>query len=220
MDKRLVVISLCDLTGNMVRPWAENGYMCICVDIQHSIRATRSSKHKIDRFSGGGEIHYIYGDARSWKPTMFDSNFFENYKICFVACFPVCTNMAVSGAQDWQLKGLNMLSDGLILFSACETIAAWSGAPYCIENPVGALSTHHRRPDYYFHPWFWGNAYTKKTGLWVGNGFKMPEADYITPPVGTTQKIWLASPGKNRQNERSETPEGFARAVYNANKTI
>ena len=38
---RPAVISLCDKTGNMVRPWAEAGFECICVDIQHSIRKDR-----------------------------------------------------------------------------------------------------------------------------------------------------------------------------------
>ena len=34
-DKEKTVISCFDLTGNMVRPWAEAGYLCYCVDIQH-----------------------------------------------------------------------------------------------------------------------------------------------------------------------------------------
>ena len=36
-----IVISLCDLTGHMVLPWAEAGYECWCVDVQHSIRKER-----------------------------------------------------------------------------------------------------------------------------------------------------------------------------------
>ena len=34
-DKEKTVISCFDLTGNMVRPWAEAGYLCYCVDVQH-----------------------------------------------------------------------------------------------------------------------------------------------------------------------------------------
>jgi hypothetical protein len=216
--KRKVVISLCDRTGIMVRPWAEAGCLCICVDIHedNSIRATKKGKHRIEKV-GAGEIHFVWGDARTWKPSQFDARFFEKYEIAFVACFPVCTNLSGSGAQDWQLKGLAMLTDGLMLFNACEVVAEWSGAPYCIENPVGAITRHHREPDYYFHPWFWGDLYTKKTCLWTGNGFVMPASDYVTKPAGTKQKIWLMSPGKDRQDQRSETPEGFARAVFQAN---
>lgn len=191
--KQQVVISMCDKTGNMVRPWAEAGYICICVDIQHSIRATKSHKHVVEKV-GCGEIHFVWGDARSWKPSTFDRNFFDKYEIAFVACFPVCTNLAGSGAQDWELKGIAMLTDGLMLFNACEQIADWSGAPYLLENPVGVIPTHHRKPDYYFQPWFWGDLYTKKTCLWTGNGFVMPAADCITQPPGVIQKIWLAPP--------------------------
>lgn len=215
-----VMISMCDKSGIMARPWAENGYTCICVDIQHSIRATRKRQWKVEEFEGGGSIHFMYGDARSWKPRDFHPEFFKHYRIAFVACFPVCTNLAGSGAQDWQLKGLAMLTDGLMLFNACEQIADWSGAPYCLENPVGCIATHHRPADYYFHPWHYGDLYQKYTCLWTGNGFVMPEKKYITKPEGVTQKIWLAPPGLDRQDERSETPEGFAKAVFDSNNKI
>lgn len=35
------VISLCDETGNMVRPRADAGYPCFCFDVKHSIRRPR-----------------------------------------------------------------------------------------------------------------------------------------------------------------------------------
>lgn len=30
-----IVLSLFDFTGNMVKPWADAGYLCYCVDMQH-----------------------------------------------------------------------------------------------------------------------------------------------------------------------------------------
>jgi hypothetical protein len=219
MERKQVMISMCDATGIMCRPWAEAGCICLAVDIQHSIRATKRGAHRIERFEGGGEIHYLYGDARSWKPSQFDREFHKKYRIVFVACFPVCTNLAGSGAQDWQLKGLAMLTDGLMLFNACEQVADWSGAPYCIENPSGCITSHHRKHDYTFQPWWYGNAYQKLTCLWTGNGFVMPEKEYISKPENVTQKIWLMPPGADRANKRSETPEGFARAVFEINFT-
>lgn len=218
--RKPVMISMCDKSGIMARPWAENGYTCICVDIQHSIRATRKRKWITEHFEGGGSIHFMYGDARSWKPRDFDTEFFTRYYIAFVMSMPVCTNMAGSGAQDWHLKGIAMLTDGLMLFNACEQLADWSGAPYALENPVGCIPTHHRPADYYFHPWHYGDLWSKYTCLWTGNGFAMPEKKYITKPEGVKQKIWLASPGLDRQDERSETPEGFAREVFVCNSKI
>jgi hypothetical protein len=215
--KRKAMISMCDKTGNMARPWAEAGYVCICVDIQHSIRATRKKKWQVEQFPGGGEIHLMYGDARSWKPSDFDREYSRKYRTCFVSCFSPCTHVAGSGAQDWELKGIPQLFDALTLFNACEQIADWSGAPYLLENPVGCIGTHHRKPDYYFQPWHFGDMYQKKTCLWTGNGFVMPPAECIVKPEGVTQKIWLAPPGADRADIRSETPEGFARAVFTAN---
>lgn len=204
---RSIVVSLCDKTGNMLKPWASAGYKCYAIDIQHSIRNDTPVKY------GRGEIVYTWGDARSWKPPMYE-------RIAFVAAFPVCTNLAVSGARDFIRKGIPMLCDGLSLFNACEQVAAWSGAPYVIENPIGVIPSHHRKPDYYFHPWFYGDLYTKYTCLWTGGGFIMPEAEYMTRPEGTTSKIWLMPPGKDRANKRSETPEGFAKAVFAANREL
>lgn len=210
------MISICDLTGNMAEPWAVAGCTCICVDVQHSPRATKARRWKTKTI-GDGEIHFLYGDARSWKPEMFDIDFYQKYHIVFVSCFPPCTNLAGSGSQDWQLKGLAMLTDGLLLFNACEQIASWSGAPYLIENPVGTITKHHRAPDYTFDPWNYGDDYQKKTCLWTGNGFIMPDFEVLDKPDHVTQKIWLASPGANRQNERSETSMPFARAVCREN---
>ena len=206
----------------MAEPWAEAGYICFCIDLQHSPSRTRKQGYDWCKPAkqGDGCTYFIYGDARSWKPSSFKSEFFRLFKICFVACFPVCTNLSGSGAQYWESKGLAMLSDGLLLFNSCEQIADWSGAPYCIENPVGCIPTHHRKPDYYFHPWFYGDLYQKYTCLWTGGGFIMPRSKYLTKPEGVTQKIWEMSPGLDRQNLRSETPPMFARAVFEAQNGI
>ena len=79
------VISLCDKTGNMVKPWADAGFICWCVDVQHSIRKT-----KVD-----GNIRFVWGDIRTWVPPV---EVRRNLRILFA--FPPCTHVAVSGARD------------------------------------------------------------------------------------------------------------------------
>src|SRR5688572_13748304 len=59
---RGVVISLCDRSGVMVRPWADAGFECWCVDLKHSIR-----KDRVENV-GSGVIHFVWGDIRSWRP--------------------------------------------------------------------------------------------------------------------------------------------------------
>ncbi len=206
-----ICISLCDKTGIMMTPWAEAGYTCYCVDLQHPVRKAKTVK------VGLGQIIYTYGDARYWTPP-------DNTRTIFMACFPVCTDMAGSGAQDYSnlngipKKGIPQLMDGLMLFNSCFQVAKYSAAPFCVENPVGIIPTHFRKADYYFHPWNYGDLYRKYTCLWTGGGFVMPEFLYTEEPEGVTSKIHRMSPGDDRANQRSETPERFARAVFEANK--
>jgi hypothetical protein len=117
-----------------------------------------------------------------------------------------------------------MLRDALEIFEACRQVCEWSGAPYCIENPVGVLSgiPHIGRPDHYFHPWQYAGLcaddnYTKKTALWTGNGFVMPEPQPAPGLGAPDNRIHFASPGRDRAAFRSATPMGFARAVFAAN---
>jgi hypothetical protein len=84
-----IVVSLCDKTGNMVKEWAEAGFTCYCVDLQHSVRKD------VVKQVGTGKVIYTYGDARSWTPP-------AGTYVVFFASFPVCTNMAGSGAQDYS----------------------------------------------------------------------------------------------------------------------
>lgn len=200
-----LVLSLCDRTGNMVRPWAEAGFDCLCVDVQH----------EGERTDGG--ITYIGADVADWLPPRGD------YTIVFA--FPPCTNLAISGARWFRDKGLAGLADGLRLVERCRRICEWSGAPWMLENPVSTLSTYWRKPDHQFDPCDYGgylsppgDAYTKRTCLWTGGGFVMPPHRPVIPFEGS--RMHLMSPSADRADRRAETPMGFARAVFGANTQI
>lgn len=137
--------------------------------------------------------------------------------------FPPCTNTAVSGARWFKDKGLDGLLEALTILNACKKILESTGAPWMIENPVSTFSTYWRKPDHIFHPWqytYWcaDDHYTKKTCLWVGDGFVMPgplvKHDFDGPP---DDRIHKAAPSPERAGFRSATPKGFARAVFLAN---
>lgn len=207
-----IVISLFDFTGNMVKPWLENGYDCYCVDVQHEQGEAQSP------VLSNGNLFLVGADVKTWLPP-------SGEKIAAVFAFPPCTDVAVSGAKHFKNKGLTALINSLELFEASVRIAEWSGAPYMIENPVSTVSTYWRKPDYYFHPYeFTGyepnDNYTKKTCLWTGNGFRMPKP-FVDMGLGKPDdRIHKAPPGPDRANFRSATPMGFARAVFNANARI
>jgi hypothetical protein len=133
--------------------------------------------------------------------------------------FPPCTHVAVSGARDFRIKGTGMLRDSLELFAAVEHAAKWAGAPYMIENPVGKFSDHMGKPDFTFQPWNFGDLESKKTCLWVGNGFVMPPFETLVKPEDVKESCWKCPPSEDRGDIRSITPPGFARAVFEANHT-
>ena len=199
---RGTVLSLCDRTGVMVRPWAEAGYQCLCVDLQHE--ETRRE----------GNITFIGADLREWLPPP------RTYAIVFA--FPPCTDLAVSGARWFRGKGIGGLSDGVDLVESCRRICEWAEAPWMLENPVGVLSSYWRKPDHTFDPCDFGgyldppgDAYTKKTCLWTGRGFVMPRRKRVEPTEA--DYIHNMPPSEDRGDIRSVTPAGFARAVLTAN---
>lgn len=196
------VLSVCDRTGNMLKPWAEDGWECIALDVQHAGDEVRDG------------VRYVEGDVRTYQPPP-----------CGVVFgFPPCTHFAVSGARWWASKGPAALAEGLELVFATVRIIAASGAPvWCVENPVGRLAEWWRAPDYTFNPCDFGgyldppgDAYTKRTCLWASRGFVMPVPRPVDPVEGS--KMHRIPPGPERMNLRSETPMGFARAVWTANK--
>lgn len=192
----------------MVRPWAEAGYECWCVDVQHKMRSDR-----VEKFESGGSIIFAWGDARSWTP-LFD---ITRLKIGFG--FPPCTDVALSDARDFQKKRGWCLSDALQIFDSCHMALSYTGKPFMLENPKSRFSTHRREPDHKFQPWNYGDLYLKETWLWTGGGFEMPEFIHHVKPDGVQDLIHKMSPGKDndRADKRSITPVNFAMAVFKAN---
>ena len=199
-----MVLSLCDRTGVMVEPWLEAGWDAVIVDLQHP-----PGVHVDGRLTRlGGDV----ADLRLKSGDLPD----------IVFAFPPCTHLAASGARWMRDKGLPKLIEALTTVEACRAICEASGAPYMIENPVGTLSTYWREPDFRFDPYEFGgyieggaDAYTKRTCLWIGNGFQIPPKRRVEPTEGS--KFHLTPPGPDRADLRSVTPRGFARAVFEAN---
>lgn len=83
------------------------------------------------------------------------------------------------------------------------------------ENPVSVFSSIFGQADHTFSPEdFTGRCandnYTKKTCLWVGNGFVMLPASKDITLGELDNRIYTAAPSPERANFRSATPTGFA----------
>jgi hypothetical protein len=198
------VLSLCDRTGNMVRPWIEAGFHAITVDLQEQVNPHPRRMHFVS-------------DITAWVPP-------SGQRPLIVFAFPPCTHLAASGSRWFKDKGLPKLIEGLTLVNRCRELCEDIGSPYMIENPVGTLSTYWRDPDYSFHPAHYmgyspepeADAYTKKTCLWTGNGFVMPDRKPGEPTLGSL--MHKLPPSEDRADIRSATPLGFAYAVFHANR--
>ncbi len=84
----------------------------------------------------------------------------------------------------------------------CERIA--------IENPIGIMSTHYRKPDQIVHPWMFGHGETKATCLWLKNLPKLKPTNIVD---GREQRIWKMPPSPDRAKKRSKTFPGIAKAM-------
>lgn len=205
------VISLCDLTGNMVKPWVEAGYNAVLVDPQH---VTTRIEGPITKFAGTVE------DVMEYAGHLIRSG-----DVAMVFGFPPCTDMAVSGARwfkDKHAKDPLFQAKAVMVAEQCRTIGRISGAPYMVENPVSVLASAFGKPQHSFHPADYtqyepDDNYTKKTCLWAGGGFQMPAPAKDETLGAPDNRIHFASPGPERANFRSATPMGFARAVFDAN---
>ncbi len=197
-----MIVSLCDRTGNMVKPWADAGFKCLTVDLQ------QTPNHMPNR------THVVCDVADFEMPA----------GVRMVFAFPPCTDLAGSGARWWKDKGLERLIGALTVVNVCRSLCEQSGAPWMIENPVGRLASCWREPDHTFHPVHYSgyapdpeaDAYTKKTCLWTGGGFVMPDRKPGEPTLGSL--MHRLPPSDERQNIRSQTPIGFAYAVFEANR--
>lgn len=205
------VISLCDLTGNMTTPWVEAGYRAILVDPQHG---TTTMGDSVTKFAGTIE------DAMDYL-----GHVLRTHDVAMVFGWPPCTDMAVSGARWFETKRAAdklFQAKAVMVAEQCRTIGRLPGAAYFVENPVSVLSSAFGKPQHTFNPSDYtayepSDNYTKKTCLWAGGGFIMPQPAKDFSLGAPDNRIHFASPGPERANFRSATPMGFARAVFDAN---
>lgn len=98
-----------------------------------------------------------------------------------------------------------------------------------IENPVGHLNRHFRRPNQTIHPWFFGDPHMKRTCLWLRGLSRLNGSHTATPPDPLS--VQTRRPGKHyaggeikkryftdvkssgSTKERSKTFPGIARAM-------
>lgn len=229
----MLVWCLFDGSGIMGEPWALNGHKVVCFnadDADHGSYAEVRITHP--------NIEYV----NQWIDADFElkamTGEFGDPDIIFA--FPPCTNLAVSGTRHFASKAK---ADPLFQVKAVDTVKiaaniGWAlNVPYMIENPVGRIPKLWKKWNVLFNPFDYGgylpendvnpyypeyitarDAYPKKTCIWVGQGFVIPEKKPAPVNPGySTQFKKLGGKSEKTKMIRSLTPRGFALAVYEAN---
>ncbi len=185
-----VILDLCGGTGSWSKFYREAGYDVRIIDPQ-------------EWATGAFDPN---GDVRLFKVPAC--------KVWGILAAPPCTVFALSGNR-WP-RSADDYAANLAVVDACIRIAfACKPQWWALENPVGTLVNWLGKPKMYFNPCDYGDPYTKRTCLW--GDFTEPKRAPVEPTEGS--KLWAKYGGKSARTKlmRSMTPEGFARAFFEAN---
>ena len=95
--------------------------------------------------------------AKHYKGNVFDI-INENWDM--MIAFPPCTHLAVSGAAYFKQKQESGVQQEAIDFFL--KLANANIKHIAIENPVGIMSKHFRKPDQIIHPYYFGDEARKE----------------------------------------------------------
>lgn len=145
-----------------------------------------------------------------------------------IIAFPPCTFLTVTGNRwfnierygDKAIKRHQDRKEAIKFFmmfanADCDKIA--------IENPVGVMSSEWRKPNQIINPYQFGEAFEKKTCLWLKGLPELKPTKVVKPPKrtefksGKTMPAWYADawklPKEERSKIRSKTFQGIANAM-------
>jgi len=211
MNNRLI-LSLCDYSGVWSRPYVEAGYRVVRVDLDYHYGTVVVHPRL---FHVGGRI---------------GQNDFDDFLLRFepwgVLAAPPCTTFCRPGAQHWFKMDFNgQTAKDVATFRACRRICQQAKAWWALENPPGRhkdVMPELGKPAWQFQPWEFGDPWSKQTYIW-GTARKPevtapvePEPTRRTPNGKTQGRIAFMSSTAKRARE--QTPAGFAKAFFEANR--
>lgn len=200
-NKDKIILDLCGGTGSWAKPYKDAGYTVITITLpENDVTNPEVIKRCIDLNP--------YGILAAPPCTMFSfartnakkpRDLYEGMSTV-KACLEI-----IWGCQ-YKLKNQ---------YSQKPTLKFWA-----LENPNGHLKYFIGRPIFIFDPYEFGDMYSKKTNLW--GWFELPIKTHGFDKLLMSE---IRSIGDNifrdkntRQELRSITPQGFAKAFYEANK--
>ena len=180
---------------------------------------------------GGHPEYHIIGDALQLIVggvfTTVTGDIVTVDKWDLIIAHPPCTYLSVAGnaffnVDKYGKSALERIEKRITAFNFFMDIVHNANCDrLCIENPVGYINTHYRKPDQIIHPYMFSNGpddtenyVTKRTCFWL---FNLPplQPTYNGKRSAKFGKYnnWCESITKNRSTVRSKTFQGVASAI-------
>lgn len=145
-----------------------------------------------------------------------------------IIAFPPCTYLTVTGNRWFNIDryGEKAIQRHKDRKDAIDFFMAFANADckrIAIENPVGIMSSYWRKPNQIINPWQFGDAFEKKTCLWLKGLPELQPTNIVEIPPrkkfdsGKSMPSWYAEawhlPKEERAKLRSKTFPGIAKAM-------
>lgn len=142
--------------------------------------------------------------------------------------FPTCTFLTVTGNRWFNIekygdKAIQRIEDRKKAIEFFMLLANSDIEKIAIENPVGIMSSEFRKPNQIINPFQFGDAFEKKTCLWLKGLPNLIPTNIVEPPKrtqfksGKSMASWYADcfklPKEERSTMRSKTFPGIAKAM-------
>lgn len=238
MNSDKIILSLCSGTGSWEKPYFDNGYDVYSITLpDYDVLEA-----EFINYVGEEEPRVRF---RGWIPEFHYSDIKVSH-IYGILAAPPCTMFSIA-RNDKTAKEPRDLRKGMRIINACMEIVheclyynhrlGGEGLKFwALENPyTGYLKRFLGEPPLIFDPCDYGDYYSKKTALW--GEFKPLKIDK-QEPIKINYVKYASSKNKIREEKeklipegyqvktgfdkrkimRSITPQGFAKAFYEANK--
>lgn len=211
------ILIACECSQTIANEFRRNGYNAYSCDISNCY--------------GGHPEYHIIGDALRvicggiFITVTGDVVTVEKWDL--IVAHPPCTYLSVSGNAYFNIdkygkSALERIDKRTAAFNfVMDIINSANCDRLCIENPVGYINTHYRKPDQIIHPYMFSNGpddvenyVTKRTCFWLFN-LPLLQPTYYGKRSAKYGKYanWCESISKNKSVVRSKTFQGVANAI-------
>ena len=218
-DYMIYVLVVCEESQTVCKAFRDRGYIAFSADILSP--------------SGGLPEYHIKGDALpllngfcTFRTMDNKQHYIEKWDL--IIAHPPCTYLTVTGNRWFNIdkygeKAIERFSKREEAAKFFKAISNANCRFIAIENPVGYMNTHFRKPEQIIQPYMFGEPFEKKTCLWLKGLPPLEPTNKVKPEPRTYFKsgksmpkwyadLWGKTPAE-RSKLRSKTFEGIAIAM-------